>query len=156
MIGFYPGSFDPITLGHEDIIRRALKICEKLVIGISKDNFKNSYLSCEQRLKLIKLIYSSNKNIEVIIYQGLTTEFAKEINANFIFKGLRNMNDYLVESQMAQLNRVICNEIDTIFLDSSDNYRSISSSYVKQIFQLDGDISQFVSSETIKFLEDVK
>jgi pantetheine-phosphate adenylyltransferase len=66
------------------------------------------------------------------------------------------MNDYLVESQMAQLNRVICNEIDTIFLDSSDNYRSISSSYVKQIFQLDGDISQFVSSETIKFLEDVK
>ena len=156
MIGLYPGSFDPITLGHEDIINRAVKVCDKLVVAVSQDNQKAAFLSSEQRLNLIKSIYKNYTNIEVISYQGLTTDFARKINADFIIKGLRNPSDFVVESQMAQLNKVLLEEVETIFLDSSDQLRSISSSLVKQIFHLDGDISQFVSAKTLKLLFELK
>ena len=156
MIGLYPGSFDPITLGHEDIINRAVKICDKLVVAVSQDNQKTDFLSSEQRFNLIKSIYNNHKKIEVLTYQGLTTDFVKKIDADFIIKGLRNSGDFVAESQMAQLNKVMLTELDTIFLDSSDLYRSISSSLVKQIYQLDGDISQFVSAKTLKLLSELK
>ena len=156
MIGLYPGSFDPITLGHEDIINRAVKICNKLVVAVSQDNQKSAFLSSEQRINLIKSIYKNYTNIEVISYQGLTTEFAKKIDADFIIKGLRNPSDFVVESQMAQLNKVLLDEVETIFLDSSDQLRSISSSFVKQIYHLDGDISQFVSAKTLNLLSELK
>ena len=156
MIGLYPGSFDPITLGHEDIINRAVKVCDKLVVAVSQDNQKAAFLSSEQRLNLIKSIYKNYTNIEVISYQGLTTDFARKINADFIIKGLRNPSDFVVESQMAQLNKVLLDEVETIFLDSSDQLRSISSSLVKQIYHLDGDISQFVSAKTLKLLFELK
>ena len=156
MIGLYPGSFDPITLGHEDIINRAVKICDKLVVAVSQDNQKTDFLSSEQRIKLIKSIYKNYTNIEVVSYQGLTTDFVKKIDADFIIKGLRNSGDFVAESQMAQLNKVMLTELDTIFLDSSDLYRSISSSLVKQIYHLDGDISQFVSAKTLQFLSKLK
>ena len=156
MIGLYPGSFDPITLGHEDIINRAVKICNKLVVAISQDNQKAAFLSSEQRINLIKSIYKNYTNIEVVSYQGLTAEFAKKIDADFIIKGLRNPSDFVVESQMAQLNKVLLDEVETIFLDSSDQLRSISSSFVKQIYHLDGDISQFVSAKTLKLLSELK
>ena len=156
MIGLYPGSFDPITLGHEDIINRAVKICDKLVVAVSHDNQKTDFLSSEQRFNLIKSIYNNHKKIEVLTYQGLTTDFVKKIDADFIIKGLRNSGDFVAESQMAQLNKVMLTELDTIFLDSSDLYRSISSSLVKQIYHLDGDISQFVSAKTLQFLSKLK
>ena len=156
MIGLYPGSFDPITLGHEDIINRAVKICNKLVVAVSQDNQKSAFLSSEQRINLIKSIYKNYTNIEVISYQGLTAEFAKKIDADFIIKGLRNPSDFVVESQMAQLNKVLLDEVETIFLDSSDQLRSISSSFVKQIYHLDGDISHFVSAKTLKVLSELK
>ena len=156
MIGLYPGSFDPITLGHEDIINRAVKICDKLVVAVSQDNQKTDFLSSEQRFNLIKSIYNNHKKIEVLTYQGLTTDFEKKIDADFIIKGLRNSGDFVAESQMAQLNKVMLTELDTIFLDSSDLYRSISSSLVKQIYHLDGDISQFVSAKTLQFLSKLK
>ena len=156
MIGLYPGSFDPITLGHEDIINRALKICDKLVVAVSQDNQKAAFLSSEQRINLIKSIYKNYTNIEVVSYQGLTADFAKKIDADFIIKGLRNPSDFVVESQMAQLNKVLLDEVETIFLDSSDQLRSISSSFVKQIYHLDGDISQFVSAKTLKLLSELK
>tara|TARA_B100001057_G_scaffold493967_1_gene589542 strand:- start:208 stop:678 length:471 start_codon:yes stop_codon:yes gene_type:complete len=156
MIGLYPGSFDPITLGHEDIINRAVKICDKLVIAVSQDNQKASFLSLKQRFNLIESIYKNYTNIEVVSYQGLTTEFAKKIDADFIIKGLRNPSDFVVESQMAQLNKVLLDEVETIFLDSSDQLRSISSSIVKQIYHLDGDISHFVSAKTLKILSELK
>ena len=156
MIGLYPGSFDPITLGHEDIINRAVKICDKLVVAVSQDNQKTDFLSSEQRNKLIKSINKNYTNIEVVTYQGLTTDFVKKIDADFIIKGLRNSGDFVAESQMAQLNKVMLTELDTIFLDSSDLYRSISSSLVKQIYYLDGDISQFVSAKTLKLLSELK
>jgi pantetheine-phosphate adenylyltransferase len=156
MIGLYPGSFDPITLGHEDIINRAVKICDKLVIAVSQDNQKASFLSLKQRFNLIESIYKNYTNIEVVSYQGLTTEFAKKIDAAFIIKGLRNPSDFVVESQMAQLNKVLLEEVETIFLDSSDQLRSISSSFVKQIYHLDGDISHFVSAKTLKILSELK
>ena len=156
MIGLYPGSFDPVTLGHEDIINRAVKICDKLVIAVSQDNQKASFLSLKQRFNLIESIYKNYTNIEVVSYQGLTTEFAKKIDADFIIKGLRNPSDFVVESQMAQLNKVLLEEVETIFLDSSDQLRSISSSFVKQIYHLDGDISHFVSAKTLKVLSELK
>lgn len=154
MIGLYPGSFDPITLGHEDIIERSLAICDRLIIGIAKDNFKNNFLSAEQKLILIKSIFKNNTDIEVKIYQGLTVNFAKEVNADLIIKGLRNPNDYLEESQMRQLNQALSG-VDTIFFDSKDQHRSISSSLVRQVLQLNGDITKFVSQTTLKFLENL-
>jgi pantetheine-phosphate adenylyltransferase len=156
MIGLYPGSFDPITLGHEDIINRAIKICDKLVIAVSQDNQKASFLSLKQRFNLIESIYKNYTNIEVVSYQGLTTEFAKKIDVDFIIKGLRNPGDFVVESQMAQLNKVLLDEVETVFLDSSDQLRSISSSFVKQIYHLDGDISHFVSAKTLNLLSELK
>ena len=156
MNGLYPGSFDPITLGHEDIINRAVKICDKLVIAVAQDNQKASFLSLKQRFNLIESIYKNYTNIEVVSYQGLTTEFAKKIDADFIIKGLRNPGDFVVESQMAQLNKVLLDEVETIFLDSSDQLRSISSSFVKQIYHLDGDISHFVSAKTLNLLSELK
>ena len=143
-------------MGHEDIINRAVKICDKLVVAVSQDNQKTDFLSSEQRFNLIKAIYNNHKKIEVLTYQGLTTDFVKKIDADFIIKGLRNSGDFVAESQMAQLNKVMLTELDTIFLDSSDLYRSISSSLVKQIYHLDGDISQFVSAKTLQFLSKLK
>ena len=156
MIAFYPGSFDPFTLGHEDIVRRALKFCNKLIIGVSHDNFKNSLLTCEQREALIKLIFSKNKRIEVLVYEGLTVESVKKFNVDVILKGVRNIDDFTIESQMAQLNSMMDNDMETIFLASSDKFRSISSSMVKQIYDLNGDISPFVPSPVLNFLRDLK
>jgi pantetheine-phosphate adenylyltransferase len=126
------------------------------VIAVSQDNQKASFLSLKQRFNLIESIYKNYTNIEVVSYQGLTTEFAKKIDVDFIIKGLRNPGDFVVESQMAQLNKVLLDEVETVFLDSSDQLRSISSSFVKQIYHLDGDISHFVSAKTLNLLSELK
>ena len=113
-------------------------------------------MTCEQREALIKLIFSKNKRIEVLVYEGLTVESVKKFNVDVILKGVRNIDDFTIESQMAQLNSMMDNDMETIFLDSSDKFRSISSSMVKQIYDLNGDISPFVPSPVLNFLRDLK
>lgn len=133
MIALYPGSFDPITLGHEDIILRASKQFNTLVVGISEDNLKINFLNLEQRLELARSLFSDHSNIKIMSYQGLTVDFSRKLNASVIVRGLRNGNDFQTESQMAQLNSQLAPEVETIFFNSMDKYRSISSSLVRQI-----------------------
>ena len=156
MIALYPGSFDPITLGHEDIILRASKQFNTLVVGISEDNLKINFLNLEQRLELARSLFSDHSNIKIMSYQGLTVDFSRKLNASVIVRGLRNGNDFQTESQMAQLNSQLAPEVETIFFNSMDKYRSISSSLVRQIHFLNGDTSPFVSPKTKKALESVK
>ena len=156
MIALYPGSFDPITLGHEDIILRASKQFNTLVVGISEDNLKINFLNLEQRLELARSLFSDHSNIKIMSYQGLTVDFSRKLNASVIVRGLRNGNDFQTESQMAQLNSQLAPEVETIFFNSMDKYRSISSSLVRQIHFLKGDTSPFVSPKTQKVLESLK
>jgi len=156
MIALYPGSFDPITLGHEDIILRASKQFNTLVVGISEDNLKINFLNLEQRLELARSLFSDHSNIKIMSYQGLTVDFSRKLNASVIVRGLRNGNDFQTESQMAQLNSQLAPEVETIFFNSMDKYRSISSSLVRQIHFLNSDTSPFVSPKTQKVLESLK
>ena len=156
MIALYPGSFDPFTIGHEDIISRAAKTFDGLVVGISEDNAKDNFLNYEQRLNLAQVLSSSFSNIQISCFRGLTVDFAKELGAEIIVRGIRNVTDYESESQMAQLNKQLAPSVETIFLNSPDKYRSISSTLVRQIHLLDGDISSFVSPITKDFLLKLK
>ena len=156
MIALYPGSFDPITLGHEDIILRASKQFNTLVVGISEDNLKINFLNLEQRLELARSLFSDHSNIKIMSYQGLTVDFSRKLNASVIVRGLRNGNDFQTESQMAQLNSQLAPEVETIFFNSMDKYRSISSSLVRQIHFLNGDTSPLVSPKTQTVLESLK
>ena len=117
MIALYPGSFDPITLGHEDIILRASKQFNTLVVGISEDNLKINFLNLEQRLELARSLFSDHSNIKIMSYQGLTVDFSRKLNASVIVRGLRNGNDFQTESQMAQLNSQLAPEVETIFFN---------------------------------------
>ena len=156
-IGIYPGTFDPITFGHIDIINRSLKIVDKLIIGIANNDNKVPLLSISNRQKLIKTEIKSNfkysKNINVLIIQGLLTDFAKKNNVTCIIRGLRAVSDFEYEFQMTGMNYQLNPDIETIFLMSSDKKSFISSNFVKEVHKLGGDVSQFISKNTIKILD---
>lgn len=155
-IGVYPGTFDPMTKGHLNIIKRSLKIIDKLVIGIADNLNKKPLLSIDERkdiiLRDINAIDISNKQIEIHSVQGLLTAFAKSHNAACIIRGLRAVSDFEYEFQMTGMNYQLNPEIETIFLMSSDNNSFISSNLVKEVHQLGGDVSKFVSENTISVL----
>jgi len=153
MIAVYPGSFDPITLGHEDIILRASKVFDKIVVGVAKNNKKNSMLTFDQRLELAKFAIEGSKNVSVLGYKGLTVDFLSSLDVNVIIRGLRSEQDFIYESEISSMNYMMNNNIETFFLPSSDNFKAISSSRVREIFELGGDISKFVSNETLSYLK---
>ena len=152
-IGVYPGTFDPMTNGHLNIIKRSLKIVDKLIIGVADNQNKTPLLSIEERkeiiendLKLEKLDYSK---ITILSVQGLLTKFAKSHNENCIIRGLRAVSDFEYEFQMTGMNYQLSPDIETVFLMSSDNNSFISSNLVKEVHKLGGDVSKFVSKNTI-------
>ena len=155
--GIYPGTFDPITFGHIDIIKRSLKIVDKLIIGVADNNNKTPLLSPNDRKNLIQsdinLYLESSKNILVKDVNGLLTDFAKNNDASFIIRGLRAVSDFEYEFQMTGMNFQLNPNIETIFLMSSDNNSFISSNFVKEVHKLGGDVSKFVSKNTIEFLD---
>jgi pantetheine-phosphate adenylyltransferase len=155
--GIYPGTFDPITFGHIDIIKRSLKIVDKLIIGVADNNNKTPLLSPDDRKNLIQsdinLYLESSKNILVKDVNGLLTDFAKNNDASFIIRGLRAVSDFEYEFQMTGMNFQLNPNIETIFLMSSDNNSFISSNFVKEVHKLGGDVSKFVSKNTIEFLD---
>ena len=157
-IAVYPGTFDPLTYGHLDIIIRASKICDELVVGVADNTNKSILFSSKQRVSMIKQQISKLsldediKNIKVCSFVGLLTDFARNIEAKIIIRGLRAVSDFEYEFQMTGMNYQLNPEIETIFLMSADNNSFISSNLVKEVHKLGGDVSKFVSENTIKIL----
>ena len=149
-VGIYAGSFDPITLGHLDIIKRASRITKRLIIAVLNNNAKKPAFSVEERLELIRKVTKDIPNVEVMSFSGLTVDFAREQNANVLVRGLRAVTDFEYELQIAQLNHKLNPEVDTIFLTTSVEYSYLSSSIVKEIASYGGDISQFVPKEVVE------
>ena len=156
-IGVYPGTFDPLTFGHMDLIKRSLKIVDKLIIGVADNNNKIPLLSIVERIEIIntdlKSIFNDKKNIIVTNISGLLTDFAEINKATCIIRGLRAVSDFEYEFQMTGMNFQLNPNIETIFLMSSDKNSFISSNFVKEVHMLGGDVTSFVSKNTIKFLD---
>jgi len=157
-IGVYPGTFDPLTFGHLDLIKRSMKFVDKLIIGIADNNNKLPLLTIEERKLIIQndLTNFGYKEIEVKLIRGLLTDFAEDNSATFIIRGLRAVSDFEYEFQMTGMNSQLNPNIETIFLMSSDKNSFISSNFVKEVHNLGGDVSNFVSKNTIKFLNTKK
>lgn len=146
----YPGSFDPVTFGHLDIIKRSARIVDELVVGVLVNNAKTPMFSIEERVKMLKHLTADCPNVEIISFEGLLVDFAREQNAQVIVRGLRAVTDFEYELQMAQTNHIMDEKIDTIFLTTSLEYSYLSSSIVKEVALLDGDISKFVPEYVIE------
>ena len=142
----YPGTFDPITLGHEDFIRRVAKLYKNVVVAVAADTEKKTTMfSLEERVALAKEALSGFDNVKVKGYEGLTIDFAKANDLSIIVRGLRAVSDFEYEFQLASMNRHLSREIETVFLTPAEKYAFISSSLVREIATLDGDINNFVS-----------
>ncbi len=153
-IGIYPGSFDPITKGHLDIIERASRVVDELVIGVLNNSEKRPMFSAEERVSLIKEAVSYLPNVRVEAFDGLTVDFAKQNNANILVRGLRAVTDFEYELQIAQMNHKMNSSLDTIFFTTSVEYSYLSSSIVKEIAKYNGDISPFVPQNVVKAIHD--
>ena len=158
-VAVYPGTFDPITFGHIDVIKKALKLFDKVVIALSDGNNKNYLFKAEERYKIVnKALFSdlkmNQKKIEIVIFQSLTTDLCKKYKSNIILRGLRAVSDFEYEFQLAGMNRKLNNDIETIFLMSDVENQIISSKFVKEIVRLNGDIKKFATKSTIKSLKD--
>ena len=153
-IAIYPGTFDPITNGHLDIIARASKLFETLVIGISTNNPKSPKFSASIRMQIAQDVINAHnlKNVKVEVFDGLLVEFAKKQQSSIIIRGLRAVSDFEYEFQMACVNSVLDKNLETIFLPSSGDMHFISSRFVKSIAELGGDVSSFVPKEVLKYL----
>ena len=143
----YPGSFDPVTLGHYDIIERSSKIFDKLIVGVLNNSAKSPLFSVEERVNMLKDVTSHFPNVEVQSFAGLLIDFVRSNDANVIVRGLRAITDFEYELQLAQMNRVIAPEIDTLFLTTNLKYAYLSSSMAKEVAMNGGDISSFLSPE---------
>jgi pantetheine-phosphate adenylyltransferase len=149
----FPGTFDPITMGHIDIINRALPLFDKVVIGIGRNSSKVPMFTEEQRLNWLKEIYINEPKVDAVIYEGLTVECCKKVGANFILRGIRYVNDFEYEKAIADMNRSINGHIETVFLTCLPQYTSVASTLVRDVLKNGGDVSQFlpaVVNESIK------
>jgi pantetheine-phosphate adenylyltransferase len=151
-IGLFPGTFDPITIGHLDIIHRSLRLFDKLYIGIGRNANKTAMFSEEQRLTWIKEIYKGNEKIDAVIYDGLTIDCCKQVGANFILRGIRYVNDFEYEKAIADMNRSLNNNIETIFLTCLPQYTSVASTLVRDVLRNGGDVEQFLPEIVAKSL----
>ena len=145
----YPGSFDPVTLGHLDIIKRASKIVDELIVGVLNNKSKTPLFSVENRVKMLNDAVSDLPNVKVMSFEGLLVDFAKKVDAQLIVRGLRAVTDFEYELQMSQTNSVLNNEVDTIFFTTSLEYAYLSSSTVKEAAYFGADISKFVPPNVV-------
>lgn len=153
-IAVYPGTFDPFTNGHRDLVQRAASnIFDKVFICVVENSNKNTVFSLEERVVLAKKSLENIKNIEVIPFSGLLVDFATKLNAKVILRGLRVVSDFEYEFQMSSMNKKLNNNIESIFLTPSESYAFLSSSLVKEIAQLGGDVSTFVNEDVKTALE---
>ena len=154
-IAIYPGSFDPITNGHIDLIKRAAKLFDEVIIAITQNANKSSFLSIDQRVNAAENSLKSVKNAKVLSINSLLVDFASEHNAQIIIRGLRAVSDFEYEFQLSGMNKRLNSEIETLFMTPSEEFANISSSLVREILLLGGDISPFVPIEVKKILLDI-
>ncbi len=143
-IAVFPGSFDPVTKGHESIVRRSVNLFDKLIIALGENSQKQSYFSMEQRLSWLRELFGQEEKIEISQYNGLTVEFCREKKARFILRGLRTSADFEFERGIGQMNKMMCPDIETVFLLCEPEYASLSSSIVRDILRHGGDVSRFL------------
>ena len=149
----YPGSFDPVTYGHLDIIGRSARIADELVVGVLNNNAKMPLFSVEERVKMLKEVTDEFSNVKVVPFEGLLIDFAKQVEADFVVRGLRAITDFEYELQMSQTNHKLEPEVETMFLTTSIEYSYLSSTTVKEVAAFGGDISQFVPEAVAAALE---
>lgn len=145
-IGIYPGSFDPVTYGHLDIIERSSKLVDRLIVSVLKNNAKSPLFSEDERVNMLKEVTGHLQNVDILSFDGLLVDFAAKMNANVIVRGLRAVTDFEYELQMSQTNKIIDSNIDTIFLTTRLEYAYLSSSTVKEVARFGGNIDKFVPS----------
>ena len=154
----YPGTFDPITYGHIDVIRKGLKVVDQIIVAISNGNNKDYLFNIEERISIVKTalfkdLKLNKKKIIVVSFNSLTTTLCKKHKSNIILRGLRAVSDFEYEFQLAEMNRKLNNKIETIFLMSDVENQIISSKFVKEIIELNGDVKKFITKSTIKSLK---
>lgn len=145
-IAVFPGSFDPITLGHQNIVERATPLFDKIIVAIGQNSLKKYHFNLEQRVEFIKLTFNNNPKIDVADYEGLTIDFCKKVNAKYILRGIRNNADYTYENAIAQMNKAMEGDIETIFMPTSPELSAINSTIVRDIIINEGDAGKFVPS----------
>ena len=151
-ICLFPGTFDPVTLGHTDIIDRALPLFDKLIIGIGRNSNKVAMFSEDQRLQWIREIYKGNSKVDVLAYDGLTVDCCKQVGAHFIVRGIRYVNDFEYEKAIADMNRSLDKNVETIFLTCLPQYTSVASTLVRDVIRNGGNVSQFLPDVVVKSL----
>ncbi|MEE3348762.1 MAG: pantetheine-phosphate adenylyltransferase [Candidatus Gastranaerophilaceae bacterium] len=155
-IAVYPGSFDPITKGHLDILKTGAEIFDKVIIAVARNSEKKGFLPVEERVKLIRESVKDIENVEADSFEGLTIEYAKKKGAKVLIRGLRAVSDFEYELQLSQANSAMCEDIKTVFLTTKPKYNFISSSTIKEIYINGGDISKFVPDAVYNYLMERK
>lgn len=143
-IAVFPGSFDPFTVGHESIVLRGLKLFDKIVVAVGQNTSKNNLFSFDQRMRMLQDIFQDEPRVEIVTFEGLTVDFCKKINAKFILRGLRTSADFEFERAIGQVNKMLNNELETVFLLTSTNHTPITSTIVREIIKNEGDVSLLV------------
>ena len=144
LLAIYPGTFDPLTRGHEDLVRRASKLCDRLLVAIAAGHHKNAMFTLEERLDIAREVLSPYPNVEVSGFTGLLRDFVVARRAQVVVRGLRAVSDFEYEFQMAGMNRQLMPDVETLFLTPADQYQFISGTFVREIAMLGGDVSKFV------------
>jgi pantetheine-phosphate adenylyltransferase len=146
-VAVYPGTFDPITHGHTDLVTRAARVFEKVIVGIAESPHKTPFFNLEKRIGLAQTQIGHLGNIEIVGFSNLLVDFVRDCNANVIVRGLRAVSDFEYEFQLASMNRNLCEEVETMFLTPDERYGFISSTLVREVARLGGDVSKFVGAE---------
>ncbi len=144
LLAIYPGTFDPLTRGHEDLVRRASKLCDRLVVAIAAGHHKNAMFTLDERLDIAREVLSPYANVEVSGFTGLLRDFVVGRGAQVVVRGLRAVSDFEYEFQMAGMNRQLMPDVETLFLTPADQYQFISGTFLREIAMLGGDVSKFV------------
>ena len=151
-IALFPGSFDPVTKAHVDIVKRSVGLFDKLYIGVGANSSKQGLLSIETREQMLRAVFKHDDRIHIVAYEGLTVNFCKSIGATYMIRGIRTVSDFEYEKAIAQMNHSLDPEIESIFIVSKPGYSSISSSIVREIMRYNGDVSQFIPKEALAYL----
>ncbi len=146
-IALFPGSFDPITNAHMDILNRSLPLFDKVFVGIGLNSTKQSFFTAEERLAMLQEVFKNQSKIEVVTYEGLTVDFCKKVNAQYMIRGIRSTSDFEYEKAISQMNHAMHPEIESIFILSKPGFSAISSTIVRDIIRNGGDVSKFVPKE---------
>lgn len=146
-IALFPGTFDPITIGHVNVVERALPLFDEIIIGIGHNSNKTTLFEWQQRLEWINEIFKENPKVRAEMYEGLTADFCRKLNANFILRGIRNMADFDYEKTIAQMNKLISHKVETVFMMSDPSFSPVSSSVVRDLIRNGGDATAFLPKE---------